>query len=131
MRHAAACAALMLGGSLLFGCTADVQTTDDANRVTVETPKVETSGETPDQVVASGAFRYTVESVQRADEIQGLGLPNVRSRLRALYGQEASVHWVEDEGHWRVEISLPATRGPEPATRPSPDDPLRPGLHNA
>jgi hypothetical protein len=38
----------MLGGSLLFGCTADVQTTDDANRVTVETPKVETSGETPD-----------------------------------------------------------------------------------
>jgi signal transduction histidine kinase len=61
----------------------------------------------------------------------GLGLPNVRSRLRALYGQEASVHWAEDDGHWRVEISLPATRGPEPASHPSPDDPRRPGLHHA
>jgi len=61
----------------------------------------------------------------------GLGLPNVRSRLRALYGQEASVHWVEDDGHWRVDIALPAIRGPEPAAPPSPDDPLRTGLHNA
>jgi len=34
--------------SLVCGCTADVQTTDDSNRVTVETPKVETSGQKPD-----------------------------------------------------------------------------------
>jgi hypothetical protein len=33
---------------LVCGCTADVQTTDDATRVTVETPKVETSGQQPD-----------------------------------------------------------------------------------
>jgi endonuclease YncB( thermonuclease family) len=35
------------------------------------------SGETPDQVVIAGGFRYTVESVQRAGEIQGLQLPDV------------------------------------------------------
>jgi len=33
---------------VLCGCTADVQTTEDSNRITVETPKVETSGQTPD-----------------------------------------------------------------------------------
>jgi hypothetical protein len=48
MRRVKICVALVLCGSLVGGCTADVQTTDDANRVTVETPKVETSGQTPD-----------------------------------------------------------------------------------
>lgn len=40
----------------------------------------------------------------------GLGLSNVRARLRALYGTEASVRWAEQEGRWRVELSLPASR---------------------
>jgi outer membrane murein-binding lipoprotein Lpp len=48
MRHVLVCAAVVLGSSLLCGCTADVQQTDDATRVTVETPKVETSGQKPD-----------------------------------------------------------------------------------
>jgi hypothetical protein len=48
MRHVAVCAGLVLVSSMLIGCTADVQTTDDATRVTVETPKVETSGQKPD-----------------------------------------------------------------------------------
>ena len=37
----------------------------------------------------------------------GLGLANVQARLRALYGTEASVHWSEQNGHWRVETRLP------------------------
>ena len=37
----------------------------------------------------------------------GLGLANVKSRLRALYGSEASVHWAEQAGQWRVEVRLP------------------------
>ena len=40
----------------------------------------------------------------------GLGLANVRSRLAALYGRRASVNWAEQDGMWRVEIVLPATR---------------------
>jgi two-component system sensor histidine kinase AlgZ len=43
----------------------------------------------------------------------GVGLANVRSRLRALYGTEASVAAYEDDGRWRVEISLPADISPE------------------
>ena len=41
----------------------------------------------------------------------GLGLANVRSRLRALFGADASIHWAEHEGQWRVELALPAARG--------------------
>ena len=41
----------------------------------------------------------------------GVGLANVRSRLRALFGAEASVHWGEQDGRWRVELALPAIRG--------------------
>ena len=40
----------------------------------------------------------------------GLGLSNVRARLGALFGGEASIHWAEQEGRWRVEVSLPARR---------------------
>lgn len=40
----------------------------------------------------------------------GLGLANVRSRLRALFGNDASIHWSEQDGRWRVEVSLPAVR---------------------
>ncbi len=38
----------------------------------------------------------------------GLGLANVRARLRALYGDDARVGAREDGGVWRVEVSLPA-----------------------
>jgi len=43
----------------------------------------------------------------------GVGLANVRSRLRALYGTEASVAAYEESGRWRVEISLPAEPSPQ------------------
>jgi len=38
----------------------------------------------------------------------GVGLSNVRSRLRALHGSEATVDAVEDNERWRVEITMPA-----------------------
>ena len=44
----------------------------------------------------------------------GLGLANVRSRLRTLFGHEASIHWTEQNGRWRVEVILPAVPGPDP-----------------
>jgi hypothetical protein len=56
----------------------------------------------------------------------GMGLQNVRSRLAALYGREASVHWNEESNRWRVELTLPAVRPPVPeltADRPPALDP--------
>jgi hypothetical protein len=47
----------------------------------------------------------------------GMGLENVRARLRALFGSEASVRWSEQDGRWRVEVALPAIR--EEATAPA------------
>ena len=41
----------------------------------------------------------------------GLGLANVRARLRALYGDNARVSAAEIGNVWRVEITLPAERG--------------------
>ena len=38
----------------------------------------------------------------------GLGLANVRARLRALYDDDARVSATEAAGVWRVEVSLPA-----------------------
>ena len=38
----------------------------------------------------------------------GVGLANVRSRLTALYGNDATVNAWEQTGVWRVEITLPA-----------------------
>ena len=46
----------------------------------------------------------------------GLGLGNVRARLRALYGDEASIRWAEQDGRWRVEVSLPAVRAGQTGT---------------
>ena len=40
----------------------------------------------------------------------GLGLNNVRDRLRTLYGPEASIRWEEQNGRWRVDVSLPAQK---------------------
>jgi Histidine kinase len=37
----------------------------------------------------------------------GVGLANVRERLRARYGDEASLHAVEAGGRYRIEIDLP------------------------
>ena len=39
----------------------------------------------------------------------GIGLANVRSRLSALYGNDATVNASERDGLWRVEISLPCS----------------------
>ena len=38
----------------------------------------------------------------------GTGLENVRRRLAAAYGIEASVHWGREENTFRVELALPA-----------------------
>lgn len=42
----------------------------------------------------------------------GVGLANVRERLRTDYGAEASVHAEEAGGHYRVRIDLPADEQP-------------------
>jgi len=44
---------------------------------------------------------------------RGIGLANVRQRLGAAYGAEASVHWVRDGNVFRVELVLPAQEGDE------------------
>ena len=41
----------------------------------------------------------------------GVGLANVRARLRALYGPDARMASGEHEGIWRVEMSLPLEAG--------------------
>ncbi len=38
----------------------------------------------------------------------GVGLANVRARLRALHGLDAQLAAAEDNGRWRVEVTLPA-----------------------
>jgi two-component system sensor histidine kinase AlgZ len=38
----------------------------------------------------------------------GIGLANVRQRLAAAYGHEASIHWTRAEQTFRVELALPA-----------------------
>jgi Ca2+/Na+ antiporter len=41
----------------------------------------------------------------------GLGLKNVRNRLEARYGKEASMHVTTENGQFRVQLSLPLERG--------------------
>lgn len=48
----------------------------------------------------------------------GVGLANVRARLRALHGDDARVSSAERDGTWRVEISLPAEAVAAPAGAP-------------
>ena len=38
---------------------------------------------------------------------KGIGLVNVRQRLAAAYGREASVHWAREDNLFRVELVLP------------------------
>ena len=56
----------------------------------------------------------TVENPADADRPRkpgtGLGLNNVRDRLRTLYGSDAAIRWQEQGGRWRVEVSLPAQK---------------------
>jgi two-component system sensor histidine kinase AlgZ len=42
---------------------------------------------------------------------QGIGLVNVRQRLAALYGHEASVNWKQEDRLFRVALALPAETG--------------------
>jgi two-component system, LytTR family, sensor histidine kinase AlgZ len=42
----------------------------------------------------------------------GVGLANVRSRLKTHYGTEAAVNATEEAGVWRVELSFPASFPP-------------------
>ena len=39
---------------------------------------------------------------------KGIGLVNVRQRLAAAYGREASLHWAREDDKFRVELVLPA-----------------------
>ena len=39
----------------------------------------------------------------------GVGVSNVRARLRALYGGEAVVNSTERDGVWRMELSFPVS----------------------
>jgi two-component system, LytTR family, sensor histidine kinase AlgZ len=56
----------------------------------------------------------TVENPTDADRPRKpgtrLGLSNVRDRLRTLYGSDAALRWDEQDGRWRVELSLPAQK---------------------
>jgi hypothetical protein len=44
----------------------------------------------------------------------GLGLGNVRQRLAAAHGHEASAHWARRDGRFVVELALPAVTAAEP-----------------
>ena len=60
----------------------------------------------------AGTLTMVVESPCDPDRPRrtgtGLGLANVRARLRALYGDDARIGAREEDGIWRVEVSLPA-----------------------
>lgn len=49
-----------------------------------------------------------VDEDQPAAGGKGIGLENVRQRLRTIYAHEASIHCSRDNNHFRVALSLPA-----------------------
>jgi two-component system sensor histidine kinase AlgZ len=62
---------------------------------------------------AASVLRITVENAVDADppprtQGGGIGLANVRQRLAAAYGHEASMHWARQGENFSVEISMPA-----------------------
>jgi LytS/YehU family sensor histidine kinase len=57
----------------------------------------------PDSVDGAGPARGT-----------GLGLVNVRQRLAADHGHEASAHWARRDDRFIVELALPAVTADEP-----------------
>ncbi|QOY96199.1 histidine kinase [Massilia sp. UMI-21] len=65
---------------------------------------------------AGSLLRIRVENDAEPDAApsgsgSGIGLVNVRQRLAAAYGREASVHWANDAKTFRVELVLPAETG--------------------
>jgi LytS/YehU family sensor histidine kinase len=62
--------------------------------------------------MTSSRARIAVENPCDPDRPQrtgtGVGLRNVRARLRALYGDDASFSAGEASGLWRVEVALPS-----------------------
>jgi hypothetical protein len=63
-------------------------------------------------VRAGSLLRIAVENDVDPDSAcskgTGIGLDNVRRRLAAAYGHEASVHWGREGNTFRVELALPA-----------------------
>jgi hypothetical protein len=63
-------------------------------------------------VRAGSLLRIAVENEVDPDSAcskgTGIGLDNVRRRLAAAYGHEASVHWGREGNTFRVELALPA-----------------------
>jgi two-component system sensor histidine kinase AlgZ len=61
---------------------------------------------------AGSLLRIVVENDVDPDTVcvkgTGVGLENVRRRLSAAYGIEASVHWAREDNQFRVELALPA-----------------------
>jgi len=47
----------------------------------------------------------------KAADGSGIGLVNVRQRLAAAYGNQASVHWTREQQSFRVDLVLPAETG--------------------
>jgi two-component system sensor histidine kinase AlgZ len=85
-------------------------------------------------LLAGGTIRVTVSRTASALSIvienpcepdrprgtgSGVGLANVRLRLRALYGTDAWMSAAEHEGVWRVEMSVPIRSQPEPPSHES------------
>jgi signal transduction histidine kinase len=72
---------------------------------------------------AGGTLTITVENPCDPDRPRraggGLGLANVRARLRALHGGEAWVTTAEDDQAWTVRIAMPAVSDPAPAAKPA------------
>lgn len=51
----------------------------------------------------------------------GLGLANVRQRLAADHGHEASAHWTRRDGRFVVDLALPAATADDPQPEPEPE----------
>jgi LytS/YehU family sensor histidine kinase len=64
---------------------------------------------------AGSLLRISVENDVDPDAVcvkgPGVGLENVRKRLAAVYGIDASVHWSREDGRFRVDLALPAAIG--------------------
>jgi LytS/YehU family sensor histidine kinase len=71
---------------------------------------------------AGSILRIRVENDVDPDSVDGaasargtgLGLVNVRQRLAADHGHEASAHWMRRDGRFIVELTLPAATADEP-----------------
>jgi hypothetical protein len=77
-------------------------------------------------VRAGSILRIRVENDVDSDSVDGagstrgtgLGLVNVRQRLAADHGHEASAHWTRHDGRFIVELALPAVTALEPQPEP-------------